>query len=58
MINQYLIEPFARSYRSFDTHNHAITDEVVRSTLRQRVGLRLIHLGETISGPTDERAAA
>lgn len=59
MINQYLLEPFAASYRSFDDSGHGITDEVVRTTLRERVGARLIHLGHQIGGPAaDTRMAA
>ena len=59
MINQYLLEPFVASYRSFDDTEHAITDEVVRTTFRQRVGARLIHLGHQLGGPdTDPRLAA
>ncbi len=59
MINQYLLEPFSASYRTFDDSGHAITDEVVRTTFRERVGARLIHLGQQISGPvTDPRMAA
>jgi len=58
MINQHLIEPFATSYRFFEHPDHTITDEVVRSTLRQRVGLRLIHIGEQLRGPAPDRVAA
>jgi hypothetical protein len=59
MINQHLIEPFARSYRSFDGGGHTITDEVVlRPTLRQRFGLRLIDLGHHLTGPADESRLA
>jgi len=59
MINQYLIEQFSTAYRTFDITEHAITDELVRTSLRQRVGAHLIHLGHQLGGPgTDPRMAA
>jgi hypothetical protein len=59
MINQHLIEPFARSFRFFEDHDHWITDEVIRPTLRQRFGARLVQLGQQIGGhQADPRLAA
>lgn len=59
MINQYLLEPFSRSYRSL--HDHRPVDEVVRpnTRLRARLGLRLVELGTSLIGdqPSTARAA-
>lgn len=53
MINQYILEPFARAYHPLSDVEHHITDELIdtRHGLRHRVGLRLISLGEHLSSP-------
>lgn len=49
MINQYLIEGFAHSYRVLEPAA-APSDEIAsHSTLRQRVGLRLISIGHQLN---------
>jgi hypothetical protein len=60
MLNSYLMAPFSKAYRDIPTDDHHIADEIVvrRPTLRQRVGLRLIHLGHQLRGPAPDRMAA
>lgn len=60
MLNTHLMEPFSRTYRIVAVGDHHITDEILRiqPTLRQRVGLRLIHLGHQLRGPEREHLAA
>ena len=60
MLNTHLIEPFSSAYRMTPDYDHHIAEEIVltRSTLRQRVGLRLIHLGHQLRGPEVDRLAA
>lgn len=60
MLNNHLMVPFSKAYREIPIHDHHIADEVVliRPTLRQRVGLKLIHLGHQLRGPVSERLAA
>ena len=60
MLNTHLLEPFSSAYRMIPDHDHHIAEEIMltRSTLRQRVGLRLIHLGHQLRGPQTERLAA
>ncbi len=55
MLNTYLLVPFSKAYRTIPTDDHHIADEILL-TLRQRVGLRLIHLGHQLRG--EERLAA
>ena len=57
MLNTYLLVPFSKAYRAIPTDDHHIADEILL-TLRQRVGLRLIHLGHQLRGPAPERLAA
>jgi hypothetical protein len=56
MINQYILEPFARAYHPISDVEHHITEEVIDTShrLRHRVGLRLISLGEHLSNPQPE----
>lgn len=60
MLNAHLLEPFSSTYRMAPMDDHHIADEILltRPTLRQRVGLRLIHLGHQLQGPAPERLAA
>jgi hypothetical protein len=60
MLNTYLLEPFSNTYRVIPVEDHRIADEILlnRPTLRQRVGLRLIHIGHQLRGPEAERLAA
>ena len=60
MLNTYLLEPFSNTYRATPVDEHHIADEILlnRPSLRQRVGLRLIHLGHQLRGPEAERLAA
>lgn len=60
MLNTHLLEPFSSAYRVIQVHEHHIADEILlsRPTLRQRVGLRLIHLGHQLRGPAPDRMAA
>lgn len=60
MMNTYLMAPFSKAYREIPVTDHHIADEIVvrRPTLRQRVGLRLIHLGHQLRGPASDRVAA
>lgn len=61
MLNSYLMVPFSKAYRHVPTDDHYIADEIIvrrRPTLRQRVGLRLIHLGHQLRGPAPDRMAA
>jgi hypothetical protein len=60
MLNTYLMEPFSSAYRVIPVDDHHIADEILlnRPSLRQRVGLRLIHLGNQLRGPDAERLAA
>jgi hypothetical protein len=60
MLNAYLLEPFSSTYRHIPIDDHHIADEILirRPTLRQRVGLRLIHIGHQLRGPDSERLAA
>lgn len=60
MLNTHLLEPFSKAYREVRVDDHHIADEIliIRPTLRQRVGVRLIHLGHQLRGPAPERLAA
>lgn len=60
MLNMYLLEHFSSAYRVISGDDHHIADEILltRPTLRQRVGLRLIHLGHHLRGPEPEHLAA
>ena len=60
MLNTHLMVPFSKAYRESPVDDHHIADEILltRTTLRQRVGLRLIHLGHQLRGPAPERLAA
>ncbi len=60
MLNTHLLVPFSNTYRVIPVDDHHIADEILltRPTLRQRVGLRLIHLGHQLRGPASERLAA
>ena len=60
MLNNHLLVPFAKAYRQSPVGDHHITDEIllIRPTLRQRMGSRLIHLGNQLRGPAPDRLAA
>ncbi len=53
MINQYMLEPFARAYHPISDAEHHIAEEFIDTShrLRHRVGVRLISIGQHLSSP-------